>query len=118
MNLYFTPTSFDSDNSNPALNNMKQSNRLDWIYLTQYDQYPQSYDHNFQNNFNSSQSHWGFTSPESNFQLPCPPCPPCPQFSQYSFSDFSSYTPFLEPPCEEKSELEKSIDANLQEAER
>jgi len=52
---------------------------------------------------------------ESNFQ---PPYPHCPQFSQYSFPDFASYTPFLDQPIEEKSELEKSIEANLQEAER
>ena len=38
--------------------------------------------------------------------------------SQYSFPDFTSYTPFPGPPIEEKSELEKSIEANLQEAER
>ena len=44
---------------------------------------PQSYDHNFQNNFNSSQSQWGFTSPESNFK---PTCPPYPQFFQDSYS--------------------------------
>jgi len=94
---------------------MNQPNILGETYLNQYNPYPQSYDYNFQNNFNSSQSQWGFTSPESNFQ---PPHPPCPQFTQYSFSNFASYTPFLEPPCEEKSELEKSIDANLQEAER
>ena len=79
---------------------------------------PQSYDHNFQNNFNSSQSQWGFTSPESNFQPPCPLYPPGPQFSQSSFPDFASYAPFLDQPIEEKSELEKSIEASMQEAER
>jgi len=47
---------------------------------------PQSYDHNFQNNFNSSQSQWGFTSPESNFQPTCPPYLPCPQYFQDSYS--------------------------------
>ena len=34
------------------------------------------------------------------------------------FTIFISHTPFLEPPIEEKSKLEKSIKANLQEAER
>ena len=53
----------------------------------------------------------GIHLPESNFQPPYPPCPPCPQFTQYSFPDFASYTPFSGPPIEEKSELEKSIEA-------
>ena len=87
---------------------MNQPNTPSWTYPNQYNLYPQSYDYNFQNNFNSSQSQWGFTSPESNFQ---PPYPPCPQFSQYSFPNFASYTSFLDQPIEEKSELEKSIEA-------
>ena len=78
---------------------MTQPNNLDWMYSTQYDPYPQSY--NRKNNFNSSRSQWGFTSPESNFQ------PPYPQFSQFLFPNFASYTPFLEPPIEEKFELER-----------
>ena len=41
-----------------------------------------------------------------------------PQFSQYSFIDFASYTLFSESHIEEKSELEKSIEANMQEADR
>ena len=67
MNPYFTPTSFDSDDSDPATYNMNQPYKPDWDYSTQYDPYPQSYDHNFQNNFNSSQNQWGVTSPKSNF---------------------------------------------------
>ena len=102
MNPYFTPTSFDSDNSDPAMYNMNQSFMPSWDYPNQYDPYPQPYDHNFQNNFNSSQSLWGFNSPESNFQ------PPCPQFS---FPDFGSYTPFPVPPPEEKSDLERSMES-------
>ena len=35
-----------------------------------------------------------------------------------NFPNFASNTPFPEPPIEEKSELEKSIEANLQEAEQ
>ena len=58
----------------------------------------------------------GIYLPESNFQPTCPPYPTCPQFSQYSFHDFASYSPFLDQPIEEKSELEKSIEA-MQEAE-
>ena len=62
MNPYFTPTPFDSDNSNPTFYNMNQPNTLGWTYPNQYNPFPQSYDYNFQNNFNSSQSQWGFTS--------------------------------------------------------
>ena len=72
MNPYFIPISFDSDNSDPAMYNMNQPYMSDWDYLTQYDPYPQSYNYNFQNNFHSSQSSWGFTYPESNFQPYCP----------------------------------------------
>ena len=69
MNPYFPPTSFDLDNSNsnPAMYNMNQPYMSGWDYPTQYDPYPQSYGYNFQNNFNSSRSEWGFTYPESNF---------------------------------------------------
>ena len=35
MNPYFTPTSVDSDNFNPAMYNMNQLYRLDWTYPTQ-----------------------------------------------------------------------------------
>ena len=72
MNPYFTPTSFDSDNSDPAMYNINQPYMPGWDYSNQYDPYPQPYDYNFQNNFNSSQSQWGFTSPESDFQPHCP----------------------------------------------
>ena len=106
MNPYFTPTLFDSDNSDPAMYNMNQPFMPSWDYPNQYDPYPQPYDHNFQNN--SSQSQWVFTSPESNFQLPCP------QFSQSSFPDFGSYTPFPVPPTEEKFDLERSMEESLQ----
>ena len=110
MNPYFTPTPFNSDNSNPVFHNMNQPNTPGWTYPNQYNPYPQSCDYNFQNNFNSSQSQWGFTSSELNFQPPCSPYPPCPQIS---FPEFASYTPFLEPPIEEKSELEKRVETNL-----
>ena len=40
MNQYFIPTSFDSDNSNPAVYNMNQLYRPDWDYPTQYDHTP------------------------------------------------------------------------------
>ena len=107
MNPYFTQTSFDSNNSDPAMYNMNQQYMPSWDYPTQYDPYLQSYNQDFQNNFYSSQSPWGFHSPESNFQ------PTCLQFSQSSFPDFGSYTPFPVPPPEEKSDLERSIEESL-----
>ena len=84
-NPYYTPISF-SDITNTAYHNFNQPSVQDWSYPNQYNPCPQSYDHNFQNNFNSSQSQWGFTSPESNFQSTCPPYPPCPQYFQDSYS--------------------------------
>jgi len=47
----------------------------------------------------------GIYLPESNFQ------PPYLQFSQYSFPDFAYYTPFPEPPSEEKFDLKRSTEA-------
>ena len=47
MNPYFTLTSFDSDNFDPAVYNMNQSYIPSWDYKTQYDPCPQSYDYNF-----------------------------------------------------------------------
>ena len=84
--------------------NMNQPYMPSWDYPNQYDPYPQPYDHNFQNNFNSSQSSWGFTSPESNLQ------PSYPQFLQSSFPDSASYPPFPEPPIVEKSSLERTLE--------
>jgi len=105
INSYFTPTLFDSNNSNLALHNKDKSNKPDWMYSTQYNPYLQSYNKKLKNNFNSSQSQWGFTSLVSNFQ------PLCPQFSQYSFPNFTSCTPFPEPPIEEKYDIEKRMKA-------
>ena len=87
FNFYGNPyyTSF-SDITNPAYPNFNQHSAPDWFFPNQYNPCPQSYDHNFQNNFNSSQSQWGFTSPEFNFQPTCPPYPPCPQYFQDSYS--------------------------------
>ena len=36
MNPYFTPTLFDSDNSDPAMYNMNQPYMPNWNYSTQY----------------------------------------------------------------------------------
>ena len=104
MNPYFTPISFDSDNSNLTMYNMNQPYMPSWDYPTQYDPSP-IYNQDFQNNFYSSQSQWGFNSPESIFQ------PPYPQFS---FPGFGSYTPFPVPQTEEKSDLERSMEESLQ----
>ena len=79
---------------------MNQLNRPEWIFLTQYNPYTYSSKQNFQNNFYSSQSQWGFTSPELNFHSPYP----------QSYPDFAYYIPFSEPSIEEKSELEKIIE--------
>ena len=87
---------------------MNQPYIPDWNYPIQYNPYPQYYNQDFQNNFYTSQSQWRITSPESNFQ------PPCPQFSQNSFPDFGSYTPFPVPPTEEKSDLKRSMEESLQ----
>ena len=105
MNPDFIPTSFDSDSSNSAMYNINQPYMPGWDYPNQYDPYLKSYDHNFQNNFNSSQSSWGFTSPELNFQLPYP---------QFLFPDLDLYPPFPVPPNEEKSNLERSMEAMLE----
>ena len=69
------------------------------------DPYPQSYDQDFQKKIYSSQSQWGFTAPELNYQSPCP--------SSF-FSHFASHTPFLELPLEEKTELQKSMEDMLE----
>ena len=94
---------------------MHQPHTPGWPYPNMYDPYTPSNDYNVQNNFNSSSSHWGFTYPESNFQNPCPSYSPCPQ---YSFPESTSYTPFSEPPFEDKSDLLRSLEANLQRAEQ
>ena len=117
-NPYFTQTPSYSDNSNPAFYNTHQPHTPGWPYPNQYDPYPPSNNYNFQNNFNSSPSNWGFTYPESNSQTPCPPYPPSPQYPQHPFPDFASHTPFSESPIEEKSELLRSLEANLQRAEQ
>jgi len=84
-NPYYTPTSF-SNITNPVYHNFNQLSVPDWSYPNQYNPYLQSYNHSFHNNFNSSQSQWGFTSLESNFQPTCPPSPPSPQYFQDSYS--------------------------------
>ena len=46
----------------------------------------------------------GIHIPRVKFQPSCPQCP------QYSFPIFDSYTSFPEPPVEEKSSLERSLE--------
>ena len=59
----------------------------------------------FKINFHSSQSSWGFTSPELNYQPHRPPFP---------FPDSSSYPPFPEPPIEEKSSLQRTLEEAIE----
>jgi len=86
FNPYYTPNYY-SDITNPAYPNFDQSSVPEWSYPNEYNPHPPSYDYNFHNNFNSSQSSWGFESPESNSQPNCPPYPSSPHFSQNSYSD-------------------------------
>ena len=59
-------TSF-SDITNPVYHNFNQPSVPDWSYPNQYNPCPQSYNHNFQNNFNSSQRQWGSPPPSPIF---------------------------------------------------
>ena len=87
MVIYITPRPLFRI-TNPTYHNFNQPSVSDWFYPNQYNPCPQSYDHNFQINFNSSQSQRGFTSSELNFQ------PHCPQFPQY-ITDSASFLLFL-----------------------
>ena len=64
-NSYYT--SF-SDITNPAYHNFNQPSVPDWFFPNQYNPCPQSNNYNFQNDFNSSQSQWSFTSPSPIFK--------------------------------------------------
>ena len=86
FNTYYTPNSF-SDITNPAYHNFDQSSVPEWSYPNNYNPHPPYYNYNFHNNFNSSQSSWGFDSPESNSQPNCPPYPPSPHSFNDSYSD-------------------------------
>jgi len=107
MNPYFTLTLFDSDNFNPAFYNMNQANIPGWTYPNQYNPHPNlmiiiskiiSTLHRVN----------GVSSPLSQIV----------NYIVHNFHNFHNihspislpYTPFLEPPIEEKSELEKSIE--------
>ena len=63
---------------------------------------PQYYEQDWNKHLHSSPCQWGCTSPKSYYQL--------------SLQYLASYIPFLEQPLEEKTELEKSMEA-LQESE-
>ena len=54
MNPYFTLTSFDSDNSDPAMYNMNQPYMPNWDYPTQYVPHSQYYEQDWNNNYHSS----------------------------------------------------------------
>ena len=70
MNPYFIPTSFDSDNFNPDMYNMNQPYISNCDYPTQYVSQSQYYEQDWNNHYHSSQSRWGYNSPESYGQPP------------------------------------------------
>jgi len=95
-----TPTSFDSDITNPAFHNFNQPSMPDWSYLNQYILQPHYYEQDCDDHHHSSLSQWGYNSPESYYQ----------QLDQYSVS----CAQYQDQPIEEKSSLEKSFEAFLE----
>jgi len=72
----------------------------DWSYLNQYIPQSQYYEQDWNNHHYSSQSQWGYNSPESYYQ---------PLF-QHSTSNFSNHDQLIE----EKSEVTKSTKAMIE----
>ena len=99
-NLYFTPTSFNSDITNPALHNYNQPSMPDWSYPNQYMPQPSIMKKNGTIITHSSPSQWGYYSPESYYQQP--------------YQQTVSYNPYQDQPIEEKSSLEKTFEAFLE----
>ena len=56
--------------SDPAMYNMNQSYIPNWDYPTQYMPQSQYYEQDWNNHYHSSQSQWGYNSPESYGQPP------------------------------------------------
>ena len=75
----------------------------DWSYPNHYMHQSQYYEQDWNNHYYSSQSQWGYNSPESYCQLP--------------YQHPASYTPSLEQPLEESIDWEKRMEA-LYELER
>ena len=69
-NPYFTPTSFNSDITNPTLHNFNsnQPSMSDWSYPNQYMPQSKYYEQECDNHYHSSPSQWGYNSPESYYQ--------------------------------------------------
>ena len=101
MNSYFTLTSFDLDNSDPAIYNMNQLYMPGWDYPTEHDSYPQSYDHNF--SIISTLHRVNRDSPS--------PSQTSTTFPQFSFPDLDPYSPFPVSLTEEKFNLERTMKA-------
>ena len=99
-NPYFTPTSFSSDITNPALHNSNQPSMPDWSYPNQNMPQSQYYEQEWDNHHHSSSSQWGYNSPESYYQQP--------------YQQTASYNPYQDQPIEEKSSLEKTFEAFLE----
>jgi len=55
-NSYFTPTSFNSDITNPVLHNFNQLSMPDWSYPNQYMPQSQYYEQKWDNHHHSSPS--------------------------------------------------------------
>jgi len=87
---YFTPTSFDSDITNPAFHNSNQPCMPDWSYPIQCMPMSQYYEQDWNDHHHSSPSQWGYNSPESYGQPP--------------YQQPISYTPYQDQPFEETSE--------------
>ena len=67
---YFTPTSFNLDITNLIFHNFNQPSMPDWSYPNQYMPQFKYYEQDRNNHLNSSQSQWGYNSPESYGQTP------------------------------------------------
>ena len=67
---YFTPTSFDSDITNPAFHNFNQPSVLDLSYPNQYMPQPKYYEQDWDDHHHSSPIQWGYNFPESDYQQP------------------------------------------------
>ena len=95
MNSYFTPISFDSDNSDPAMYNI--NNHIGRIGIIRL---------NTTHTTNLMAITFKIISTLHRVNGDSPPPSQIfnhlSQFSQYSFPNFDSYTPFPEPPIEEK----------------
>jgi len=68
----YTPTSY-SDITNPAYHNFDQPSVPDWSYPNHYMPQSQYYEQDWNNHHYSSQSQWGFNTPEPYGQPPVQP---------------------------------------------